>query len=142
MRIYIASSWSNRHAVVLLTEVLRTDGHEVLSFVETAAEVEHSAHGGADPAAWIASEDGLTKFHYDTNAATTSDLVIYIGPSGCDAWAEVGAAWAAGVPVWGLWSKNERVGLMRRMMTNWYPCVSDLLASFRTVCAFRRQEGN
>ena len=61
---------------------------------------------------------GLSKF--DTDAATTSDLVIYIGPSGTDAWAEVGAAWARKVPVYGLWAKGEPVGLMRRMMKRWF----------------------
>jgi hypothetical protein len=43
-------------------------------------------------------------------------LVIYIGPSGCDAWAEVGAAWSRGVPIIGLYAKGEQVGLMRRMV--------------------------
>lgn len=34
MKIYIASSWKNVHAVEMLTTLLRNRGHEVLSFVE------------------------------------------------------------------------------------------------------------
>ncbi len=34
MKIYIASSWRNQHAVEMLTSMLRVRGHEVLSFVE------------------------------------------------------------------------------------------------------------
>jgi len=65
------------------------------------------------------SESGEEKFKFDTDSAMTSNLVIYIGPSGTDAWAEVGAAWAAGVPVLGLWAKGEQAGLMRRMV-EWF----------------------
>lgn len=48
-----------------------------------------------------------------------TDLVIYISPSGTDAWAEVGAAWASKVPVIGLWAKGEPSGLMRKMVSEW-----------------------
>lgn len=34
MKVYIASSWKNQHAVEMLTEKLRERGCEVLSFVE------------------------------------------------------------------------------------------------------------
>lgn len=36
MKIYIASSWKNQHAVEMLTDRLREIGHEVISFVEKA----------------------------------------------------------------------------------------------------------
>ncbi|GEM_PF-5218004 len=69
---------------------------------------------------------------YDTKGATSSDIVIYIGPSSCDAWAEVGAAWYADVPVFGLWAKNEQIGLMRRMVSAWFSSYEALLDTIAT----------
>lgn len=135
MRIYIASSWRNQHAVEMLTDRLREQGHEVISFVEAAVEVEGRDGLRFDVEDWIASEDGRRKFEYDTGAATTSDLVVYIGPSGTDAWAEVGAAWGAGVPIVGLWAKGEPAGLMRRMISYW--CV-DYHALLQAVKVYER----
>ena len=124
MKVYIASSWKNQHAVEMLTALIRAEDIEVLSFVE-------NNHGETNPRApfaaqdengkdisieeWIWSERGKKSFVYDTTAATTADLVIYVSPSGCDAWAEIGAAWQAKRPIIGLMSKGEQVGLMRRM---------------------------
>ncbi len=119
MKIYIASSWKNQHAVEMLTNLLRQKGCEVISFVEKAVCDEGRSEIKFDVERWIASDDGKRKFQYDLDGATKSNLVIYIGPSGTDAWAEVGAAWASGVPIWGLHSKGEQAGLMRRMV-NWY----------------------
>jgi hypothetical protein len=127
MKIYIASSWKNQHAVEMLTDMLESKGHKVISFVRAAVEAEGRSGLKFDIEAWIASEDGKRKFEYDTNGAMYSDLVIYIGPSGTDAWAEIGAAWSSGVPIYGLWSKGEQAGLMRRMIT-WFD-------DFRTILA-------
>lgn len=126
MKIYIASSWKNQHAVEMLTSMLRQKGHEVISFVEKAVCDEGRSEIKFDVEKWIYSKDGEEKFFYDTDGATGSNLVIYIGPSGTDAWAEVGAAWAAGVPIIGLWAKGEKSGLMRRMVL-WYRNFKDVL---------------
>lgn len=130
MKVYIASSWKNQHAVELITERLRALGCEVLSFVENnhGEQAGHLATEGGKPQAfdeWVMSDRGLKSFEYDTRGATESNLVIYVGPSGCDAWAEVGAAWSRGVPIIGLISKGEQVGLMRRMV-HWVPNVREL----------------
>lgn len=137
MKIYIASSWKNQHAVEMLTALLRERGHNVLSFVENnhgenpnsaTNERNHSNYTKGVPfEEWCASPDGERSFDYDTRGATESDLVIYIGPSGTDAWAEVGAAWAGGVLILGLWAKGEQAGLMRRMVT-WFEDYVSLLA--------------
>lgn len=139
MRIYIASSWKNQHAVELLTDRLRNKGHEVLSFVENN-HGENANSPGASGAVkampfdeWCMSELGQMSFDYDTNGAMYSDLVIYVGPSGCDAWAEVGAAWANGVTVFALQSKGEQVGLMRRMGV-WFTDYRELLAAVDLHC--------
>jgi hypothetical protein len=126
MKIYIASSWKNQHAVEMLTALLRAKCHEVISFVEkNFDELNIIQEVGFDT--WINSENGKKAFEYDTNGATQSDLVIYISPSGKDASAEIGAAWATGVPIIALWAKSEDLGLMRRMINSWYYNYRELL---------------
>ena len=119
MQIYIASSWKNQHAVEMMTSLLRKRGHQVHSFVEKAVSDEGRTNIKFDFEQWIHSPDGLDKFRYDTLRATTSDLVVYIGPSGTDAWAEIGAAWGSGIQILGLWAKGEPAGLMRHMV-EWF----------------------
>lgn len=132
MKIYIAASWKLEHYVELLTRMLEKSGHTVISFVRKAVATEHeildkAKKGDSGPfEEWVWSDDGFEKFEYDTDGATDSDLVIYLSPSGTDAWAEVGAAWASGVPVMGLWSKGEQAGLMRRMVS-WYESLDALM---------------
>ncbi len=133
MKIYIASSWKNQHAVEMLTALLRDRGYEVKSFVENnhGEQAGHLATKDEKPIPfeeWVWSERGTKSFEFDTKWATESDLVIYIGPSGCDAWAECGAAWGAGVPILALSGKGEQVGLMRRMVLDWAPDYKTLLS--------------
>lgn len=116
--LYIASSWKNQHAVEMLTYLLTDKGHKVLSFVENNFEEGHDK--SMDFESWIKTDMAEKSFKYDTDGATKADAVVYISPSGTDAWAEVGAAWASGVPIFGLWAKGEPAGLMRKMMACWY----------------------
>lgn len=127
MRVYIASSWKNQHAVELLTARLREiSGVEVLSFVENNHGEGHSAEKPMPFEDWVRTDQADRSFRYDIRGATSSDLVIYIGPSGTDAWAEVGAAYQAQIPLHGLWAKGEPAGLMRKMV-EWHSCWSDLV---------------
>lgn len=119
MKVYIAASWKHQHAVELLTDLLEQTGHEVVSFVREAVTSGEFRVGGGTLETWIESADGERKFVFDLQGATGADVVIYIGSSDTDAWAEVGAAWACGVPVLGLWAKGEPAGLMRRMVS-WF----------------------
>lgn len=124
--IYIASSWKNQHAVEMLTAELRAHGHEVASFVENNfGEFAKANQMGLEE--WIQSEGGENAFIFDKAGAMCSDLVIYLGPSGNDAWAEIGAAHASGRTIFGLWSKGEQVGLMRRMVKRWCTDYKQLL---------------
>lgn len=134
MKIYIASSWKNQHAVEMLTSFLRLSGHEVLSFVENnhgenpnSSENERKYDKPVPFDEWVASEDGARSFAYDTGGAASADLTIYVGPSGTDAWAEVGIAFANGRTILGLWAKGEQAGLMRKMVTAWFNNYKDLL---------------
>jgi hypothetical protein len=135
MKIYIASSWRNQHTVEMLTDTLEADGHEVFSFVRVACEMEGGRDGlkFKDLDEWIASQDGDRKFHYDTNSAMFCDLVVYVGPSGSDAWAEIGAAYAKGRIILGLWSKGEDIGLMRRMVSAWFRDFRELLTAVERI---------
>ena len=132
LKIYISSSWKNQHAVEMLTKLLRRNGHRVMSFVERNLGTgdgsdSHEAHTPENLDAWMETQEAEWSFEHDTKAATESDLVIYISPSGTDAWAEVGAAWGAGVPIVGLHSKGEQAGLMRKMMQAWFYRVPELI---------------
>ncbi len=128
MKIYIASSWKNQHAVEMLTDLLRKQGHEVLSFVENNyGEGHNHTTKEFDFETWVNSPKSDQSFEYDTNGAKNSDLVIYISPSGKDAAAECGIAWASGVPIIGLHAKGEDFGLMRKLMVGWFERFTDVL---------------
>jgi hypothetical protein len=126
MRIYIASSWKHQHAVEMLTERLEEKGHEVLSWLREGRP-EEAFLSRLELTAFINSNEGKRIFNFCSSSACTADLLIYLGPSGCDAWAEAGAAFGAGIPVVGLLAKAEEVGLMRHMVRKWYSSVKDLL---------------
>lgn len=139
MRIYIAASWKHQHAVEMLTERLEASGHTVLSWLRegrpeeaflSRRELEH----------FIYSPEGRRVFDFCALSATGGDLVIYLGPSGCDAWAEVGAAYGRGVPVLGLMAKSEDVGLMRLMIRSWHSSVSGLLDEVAKIAASALQD--
>lgn len=127
MKIYIASSWKNQHAVEMLTSLLRKGEHEIFSFVENNYGEGHSSDKHMDFEKWVNTEQAAHSFDYDTESAMNADLVIYISPSGKDAAAECGLAYAKGIPILGLYAKGEDFGLMRKMMVRWYERYTDLL---------------
>lgn len=126
MKIYIASSWKNQHGVELLTEALRKQGHEVVSWIENCYG-EQATLENFDFNKWVNTPKGQQSFDFDINGATLCDLLIYYGPAGKDACCEMGAAWSAGVPIIALYAKGEDLGLMRKMVCKWFEKVHDLL---------------
>ncbi len=134
-KIYIASSWKNQHAVEMLTALLRERGHEVLSWIENNyGEFHNHITKKMDFETWCNSPESDQSFRYDVTGATTSDLVIYLSPSGKDAAAEIGAAWAQGIPILGLYAKGEDFGLMRKMITEWHERYTDLIDAIDARC--------
>lgn len=134
MNIYIASSWKNQHAVELLTEQLRKQGHTVISWIENNYGEDHGPDKSMDFEAWVRTEAARRSFEFDTNGAMDCDLFIYASPGGKDAAAECGIAFAAkrmrptgGPTMFALWAKGEDFGLMRRMFEKWFTRTSDLL---------------
>lgn len=134
MKIYIASSWRNQHGVEMLTELLREQGHQVISWVENNYGENHNhVTKKFSFEEWVNSSEADQSFIFDTDGATKSDLVIYYGPSGKDACAELGAAWSAGIPIIGLWAKGEDLGLMRKMVKKWYTRYTELLLAVDVI---------
>ncbi len=121
-KVYIASSWKNRHAVEMLTALLRDLGYEVLSFIEREANTHETNF-----VEWMHSQDGKDAFSFDIHSATTADWVIYIGPSSIDTWAQIGAAWANNRIIVGLYAHGEQSGLMRLMISHWFDNYKSLL---------------
>ncbi len=132
MRIYIAASWKHQHAVEMLTERLEEAGHTVLSWLREGRP-EEAFLSRRELAHFINSPEGKRVFDFCAGSATGCDLVVYLGPSGCDAWAEVGAAYGMGLPVLGLLAKSEEVGLMRHMVRSWHRSVTELMTAVKDL---------
>ena len=112
----------------MLTFILRLKGHEVISWIENNYGENHNhITKKFDFETWVNTDESRQSFEFDIAGATTSDLMIYYGPAGKDACAEMGAAWAANVPIIGLYAKGEDLGLMRKMVYRWYGRYQDLL---------------
>ena len=137
MNIYIAASWKHQHAVEMLTELLENNGDHILSWLREGRP-EEAFLSKRELTSFIESEDGKRVFDFCATSATTADLLIYIGPSGCDAWAEIGAAYGSGVAIFGLLAKNEEVGIMRHMIKSWFSSVNELLVA---VNEFKKENG-
>ncbi len=141
MKIYIASSWKNQHGVEMLTSMLREQGYEVLSFIENNFGETHNHVTREFPfETWVNSPASDESFEFDTDGATKSDLVVYYGPSGKDACAELGAAWASKVPIFGLYAKGEDLGLMRKMVDVWFDRYYDLLKAIGLMAMARKHD--
>ena len=128
MRIYIAASWMQQHAVEMLTDLLETRGHTILSWIREGRP-EEAFLSQKELTHFIESAEGERVFDFCISSVTRADLIIYVGPSGCDAWAEIGAAYGSKIPVLGLLAKAEQVGLMRHMIKNWYRSISELMTA-------------
>jgi hypothetical protein len=125
MKVYIASSWKNKHGVEMLTELLRVRGCEVSSWIENCDKEERPDFNFEQ---WVKTPDADRCFDFDVSGATNCDLFIYYGPAGKDACAELGAAYGAKVPaIVGLYAKGEDLGLMRKMVTYWFHKYSELV---------------
>lgn len=67
-------------------------------------------------------------FAFCSQACAGADLVIYLGPSGCDASCELGIAFAAGAPVWGVAGPEERPGVMvKGCVGRWFEDMAALI---------------
>lgn len=134
MQIYIAASWKHQHAVEMLTKLIRDKGHTVISFVEDGLKREWSEEPFEK---WMKTESAQEAFEHDSKGAIFSDVTVYIGPSGKDAAAECGMAYAAGKLLIALWAKGEDFGITRKMFADrWcgrYTEVLELIDQYATI---------
>lgn len=128
MKIYIASSFKNLHAVHLLRDQLQKMGHDVLDWSALAPPLPEGMPPEARRTLLDSDERGEI-FDFCARACMEADAVIYMGPAGQDAAAEVGIAYASGVPVLGLAGPLEAPGLiLTRCVRQWFNRVEPLLA--------------
>ena len=125
--IYIASSYRSLTAVHLLRNILIERCHKVLDWTKFAPPLPEGMTPERRRQALDADDRGEI-FDFCAEACARADLVIYLGPAGQDAAAEVGMAYVAGVPVFGLAGRMESPGLiLTKAVTHWCEDVSDLL---------------
>lgn len=138
LNIYIASSFRNIHAVHLLRDRLQSQGYTVLDFTKFAPPLPDAMKSEDRRVAIDHDERGII-FNFCTSACGQADLVIYVGASGQDSACEVGIAWAAGVPVFGIAGVLEKPGtILARAVTSWFMDIDALLQGVKMFA----EEGN
>lgn len=141
MKIYIAASWKHQAAVEMLTELLRVRDHTVISFVEDGLKRNFNAIPFEE---WMKTEDSVQAFEHDSAGAMFCDCFIYIGPSGKDAAAECGMAYAKGVLMIALYGKGEDFGITRKMFADrWcfrYSEVLELVDQYHLVLNYNSKK--
>lgn len=140
MKIYIASSWRNEHGVHMLTTQLRSFGHEVYSWVEQRFE-ELRTEPYTDFDKWVETEQANACFYADIEHATNCDLFIYYAPAGSDAAAEMGAAWAKGIPIIALCAKGDQLGICRKMWVGAYSRWDEIVDACNQYAVANRAHG-
>lgn len=129
MKIYIASSFRNLNAVSLLRSYLEDSGHTVLDFAAYAPPLP-AGMPLEERRRVLDSDERGDIFAFCKKSCTSADLVIYLGPAGQDAAAEVGIAYASGVPVLGLSGPLEAPGLiLTKCVYRWVRDTTELFAA-------------
>ena len=127
LTIYIASSARNFHYVQLLSGIFEHHCHKVLDWTLLAPPIASHTPLEARKRALDSDERGDI-FNFCKSACGSADLVIYLGPAGQDAAAEIGLAHASGIPILGLASPLEAPGLiLARCVTKWCESVDELV---------------
>lgn len=120
MKIYIASSFRNLSAVLLLQAALVDRGHTVLDWTRHAPPISNNMPLDERKALLDSDERGQI-FDFCTEACGSADLVVYLGPAGQDAACEVGIAYSSGVHIFGIISPLETPGMiLNRCVSRWF----------------------
>lgn len=140
MRVYIASSFRQLHAVQALRELLISDGHSIIDWTVKAPPLPAGLSAQERRTFYDTDESGdLYDFCARASGAfgrgPGADVVIYFGPAGQDAACEVGMAAASGILTLGVASDLEEPGLiLSRAVRFWCDNVSQL-RSVLQLCA-------
>lgn len=141
LKIYIASSFRNLHAVDMLADRLIDMGHSILDWTAFAPPLPPDMRPEERRAALDSDARGSI-FEFCSTACAGADLVIYLGGSGQDTACEVGIAFNAGVPVLGLRGPMEAPGLMlARAVTEWHERVYTLLLAVERLAEENPEAG-
>ena len=116
MKVYISASWRHKHAVQMITMLLRDRGHEVFSFIDNNPQGDSLVTPFEQ---WVETQSAENVFNFTVVSISKSDAVLYIGSSGKDSAAELGIAFAHEIPIVGLWAKGEDFGVMRKIVDVW-----------------------
>lgn len=140
MKIYIASSWRNKHLVMMLTSAIRAikdnkdrSIFDVFSWIENKESLENEVGKSITLQEFVFSIAGLDKFTLDLIAIENCKIFIYLGPAGCDTWAEIGAAFGfknakqENKILLALKGHKEELGLMQLMIDEWFSDYTELL---------------
>ena len=141
LTIYIATSASrNLYAYMLLRDRLVDMGHRVLDWAKLLPPLPAGTPAGERRAAINSDEYGKV-FDFCAEAAASADLVIYLGPAGQDAAAEIGMAYNAGVCTYGLQGVGEELGtILGRAVERWFTSYRDLLAAVEELAQEEEEE--
>jgi hypothetical protein len=127
MKIYIASSFKNLHAVHLLRDVLQERGHVVLDWTKFQPPLPENM-SIEEKRRELDSDERGEIYAFCSEACGSADLIIYVGPAGQDAACEVGIAACSGVMVWGLQGPLEAPGLiLKQSVHRWFDNTADML---------------
>lgn len=110
LKVYIASSFKNIHAVRLLAKDMQSMGYEILDWTLKATPPE--GLNASQRREWMDTDHGGEVFVFCANACKEADFIVYLGTSGQDAGVEVGIAFGSGKPVLGIRGPLESPGLM------------------------------
>lgn len=141
--IYIATSAGrNLHAYFLLRDRLVEMGHRVLDWT-TLPEFPLDPTDSVEQRRRESNRDTFGKvFAFCTEAATSADLTIYLGPAGQDAACEVSLAWSLGVRTFGLRGLFEAPGtILNRVVKEWFNDPAALLHAVECLAEEKAELG-
>lgn len=136
MKVYIASSFKNIHAVRLLAKAMRQMGYTILDWTEKATPPE--GLNVAQRREWMDTDHGGEVFSFCAQACKDADFLIYLGTSGQDAGVEVGMAHGHGLPTLGIRGPLEAPGLMLYGAVHaWVEHIEDAVSVLEEILEFR-----
>ncbi len=110
MKVYIASSFKNIHAVRLLAKQMQEMGYEILDWTKKATPPE--GLNANQRREWMDTDHGGEVFNFCAKSCQLANLIVYLGTSGQDAGVEVGMAFAYNKPILAIKGPLESPGLM------------------------------
>ncbi len=138
LKVYIASSFKNIHAVRLLAKNMQSMGYEILDWTLKATPPE--GLNASQRREWMDTDHGGEVFVFCANACREADFIVYLGTSGQDAGVEVGIAFGSGKPVLGIRGPLESPGLMLYgACTCWVEHIEHALQILKEIIQYKKE---